>query len=226
MTTTHHLTGQLTAPDYALPAWAQDHLTLALWDRDAGPEQPLVSGPASGPHGAFDLPLSDAAAQQMALGGLREGPQQVVSVGWGADRDPGLVELPWRADGRLGWDGCVTLLGYVEQLHLLEWDELPLAVLEVVGHVAPFTYRRLPPLPLPATGDRHSLHTDRHLHDTPEHACYLLADADSPLAALAQDALVSSLQVVALASLGEQAAGWHELVSLPLVLDSLTLIGP
>ncbi len=226
MTTPHHLTGQLTMPDYALPRWAQDRLALALWDRDTGPEPPLSSGPVSGPHGAFDLPLPAAAAQQMALGGLREGPQQLITVGWGAERDPALAELPWRADGALGWDGRVTLIGYVEQLHLLEWGALPLAVLEVVGHVAPFTYRRLPALPLPPTGDRHGLHTDRHLHDAPEHVYYLLADADSPLAALAQDALVSSLQIVALAGLGEQEAYWHELVSLPLVLDSLTLIGP
>ena len=220
------LTGHLTPPDNPLPAWAQDHLSLTLWDRDAGPEAPLVSGPLTGPHGAFDLPLDEGAAQQMALGGLREGPQQLVSIGWGEACDPVLAVLPWRTGGQLGWQGELTLIGYVEQLHLIEWGGLPLLVLELVGHAAPYTYQRLPPLPLPSTGDRHGLHTDRHLHDTPEGVYYALADAESPLAALAQDALVSSLQVVAELSLGEQEAGWHELVNLPLVLDSLTLVGP
>lgn len=227
MSSPNQLTGQVCAPGYSLPTWAQDHLTLTLWDRDAGPDRAIVGGPVTGPDGRFTLPLPDEAALQMAMVGHGEGPQHIVSVGWGADSNPALAELPWQDDGQLGWDGTVRLTGFVEQLHLLEWGGMPLSVLEVVGHTLPHTYRRLPPLPLPPLGDRHGLNTTiRHLEDSPEQVWYALADPDSPLAALTQDALVSSLRVVAYCSLGEYDAYWHDLVNVPLVLDSLTLIGP
>ena len=127
---------------------------------------------------------------------------------------------------QLDWQGEVALRGYVEQLHILEVGGLPLAILELVGQSLPHTYDRLPPLPQPALDDRHGLHTDRHLDDSPEHVYYLLADAESPLAAVAQDALVSSLRVTCFASLGEDAGGWDELINLPLILDSITLLAP
>lgn len=222
----NQLTGQIAAPDYHLPAWAHDRLTMSLWDRDEGPDHPILSGPVTGPAGQFALPLPDEAALQLAMVGHSEGPQHIVTVGWNAALDPVLAELPWQEDGQLGWDGGVSLRGFVEQLHLIEWGGLPLTVLEIVGHALPHTYQCLPALPLPALGDRHGLHTLRHLEDSPEQVFYALADPDSPLAALAQDALVSSLRLVAHCSLGEQDAYWHELVNVPLVLDSLTLIGP
>ncbi|GAB4574428.1 MAG: hypothetical protein Kow0077_20960 [Anaerolineae bacterium] len=220
------LRGQLMAAGGALPEWAQAHLYIALRDRDDAPENPMTTGPVSGPQGTFALPLDPEAAIKLALPSHRDGPHHLATLGWDTALNPALAELPWQASGILNWDGAVTLTGYVEQLHLLEWGGLPLAVLELAGWLVPHTYRRLPPLPLPVPGDRHHLHADRHLHDSPEQAYYLLADADSPLTALAQDALVSNLRVVAFCSLGEQAAGWHELVNIPLVLDSLTLIGP
>lgn len=224
------LTGHLTAPDQPLPAWAIERLHLALWDRDSGPETPLAAAPTSGPRGKFTLDLSDEAALRLALGGHREGPQQAVSIGWGAALDPVLAVLPWPPDAAqraaLDWTGQVSLIGYVEQLHLQEFGGLALVVLELVGRPTPLTYDRLPALPLPPLGDRHGLHVDRHLEDSLEHVYYLLAEAETPLAALAQDALVSSLQVAAVASLGEQEGGWHEVVNLPLILDALTLIAP
>ena len=99
-------------------------------------------------------------------------------------------------------------------------------MLEVVGRAVPYTYQRLPDLPRPALGDRHGLHEDRHLEDTDEQVYYILADAESPLAAVAQDALVSGLRVVCTTSLGEHEAGWHEFVNIPLVLEQITLIAP
>ncbi|NPV65733.1 MAG: hypothetical protein HPY64_01155 [Anaerolineae bacterium] len=207
----------LTTPSYTLPAWAVNQLSLIVWNRDAGPQTPLLRATPQGPTGRCDLNVPANSGDSARL---------VATVGWGASLEPVLVHLPWKWGGRLDWDGTTTLIGYVEQLHLQEWAGLPLLVLELVGHVAPVTYRRLPPLPVPALGDRHGLHTDRPLEDSPEQIYYLLAEAESPLATLAQDALVSSLRVVAVTSLGAQKAGWHNLVNLPLVLDGLTLIGP
>ena len=50
--------------------------------------------------------------------------------------------------------------------------------------------------------------------------------AESNLAALAQDALVSGLAVDAYTALANDANGWHEIVGLPLLLDTLTLLAP
>ncbi len=207
----------LTVPAYTLPAWAVDHLGLIIWSRDTGPQAPLLRAAPQGPAGRYTLDLPAATSDPVRL---------VTTIGWGAALEPVLAHLPWSGGDPPGWDGTVTLIGYLEQLHLQEWSGLPLVVLELVGQAAPITYRRLPPLPIPALGDRHGLHTDRPLEESAEQVYYLLAEAESPLAALAQDALVSSLRVVAVASLGVEEAGWHALVNLPLVLDALTLIGP
>lgn len=207
----------LTSFSYNLPPWAVNRLGLIIWNRDSGPQSPLLRVAPLGPTGRCD---------QNVPAGPSDADRLVVTIGWGASLEPVLAHLPWKWGGRLDWNGTTTLIGYVEQLHLQEWAGLSLLVLELVGHVAPITYRRLPPLPAPAVGDRHGLHTDRPLEDSPEQVYYLLAEAESPLATLAQDALVSSLRVVATASLGPGGGGWHELVNLPLTLDGLTLIGP
>ncbi len=213
------LTGRLTPPGISLPGWAQDHLALRLWDRREGPEKSLKTVPLTGSGGSFRLETPAIPEAHRAI-----------SIGWGEALDPLLAHLPWPTGSAspvlLNWDGAVTVIGYVEQLHLQEVGGLPLVILEVAGRAAPITYRRLPPLPLPALGDRHSLHTDHSQGDLPEQVYYLLADAESPLAAFAQDAAVSSLRIACVASLGEQEAGWHEIVNVPLILDALTLIGP
>ncbi len=224
------LTGRLTAPDYRLPTWATDRLHLVLWDRDSGPEAPLAHAPARGPHGEFRFALTPDAALTMALTGPRQGPRQVVSVGWGDSLDPILAELSWPTDygpaTALGWRGEVSLIGYVEQLHAQEMGELGLAVLELAAHVTPITYRRLPPLPLPGLGDRHGLHVDRPLEDRPEQVYYALAEVESPLVTLAQDALISNLKVVCVASLGEDEGRWDEVVNVPLLVEGISLLAP
>jgi|GEM_PF-3935178 len=225
------IAGDLTAPDFHLPTWAQDRLWIALWDRDRGPEHVLASAAATGPRGAFRLDLDADAQAALCLTGYRPAPQHVVSVGWGQSRDPVLANLPWPADWAarkrldLGWDGQVTLIGHVEQIHYQEAGGLLLAVLELSGYAAPVTYCRLPPLP--ASGkDRHGLDADRRLDDAPEQVAYVLLDAESPLATVALDALVSSLRVVCIAGLGPQEGDWHAVVTLPLLLEALTIVGP
>jgi hypothetical protein len=232
MSGTRTLTGRIVAPDYRIPSWAQTMLHIAVWDRDVGAEEAILQASLSGPEGSFSIELSGEAALQLAMIGHRAGPQHIVSIGWGESLDPVMVNLPWPGNWSEtdslspGWDGTLTVIGYVEQLHIEEFGGIPLAILEVAGRATPITYQRLPSLPVPVVGDRHGLDTDRALEDTGEQVYYLLADAETPLAALAQDALVSSLRIVATASLGPQEGHWHELVNLPLMLDKITLIGP
>ena len=215
------ITGRLTAPGFSLPEWARGHLYGSRRERDRVPAGTLLSFAVTGADGAFQIPANDVRSDTAAL----------AAVGWGEALNPVLANffLPedWAARDSLdlGWDGRVTAIGFVEQMHWQQVGELPLAVLELVGYAVPPTYRRLPSLPLPPIGDRHGLHAD-HPDNITEQVYYLLADAESPLATAAQDALVSSLRVVCTASLGTQEARWHEIVNLPLVLDALTLIGP
>lgn len=230
-TPAYAIAGDLTAPDFRLPAWAQDRLWIALWDRDQGPERALACAAATGPRGAFCLNLDADAQAMLSLTGYRPAPQHVVSVGWGEARDPLLVNLPWPADWAarkrldLNWDGQVTLIGHVEQIHYQETGGLLLAALELSGYAAPITYRRLPPLPA-AGADRHGLDADRRLDDAPEQVAYVLLDAESPLATVALDALVSSLRVVCVAGLGPQEGAWHAIVTPPLLLEALSIVGP
>jgi hypothetical protein len=226
------LAGTLVPADLPVPPWARDHLWIALWDRDQGPDQVIARTQVTGPEGAFRFALGAGQLTDLALTGHRPGPHHLVSLGWGEALAPLLTCLPWPEDWAererldLCWDHRAAQIGFVEQMHCLEVGTLPVAVLELAGYPLPFTYRRLPPLPLPASGDRHGLHTDRRLDDAEEQITYFLVGAESPLASIAQDALVSQLRVVAVGSLGRQSASWHDLVNLPLVLEELTLIAP
>jgi hypothetical protein len=192
--------GQLTRT-FQIPVYAQDMLFIVTNSGSAQTE---------GEQGDFDLEFPvDGGAQ------LR----------WAAPNGPILAS--WdivKAWSTLNWDGHVKIGGFIERLHAHELGGLEVVVFELVGGPFPGDHVSLPSLEDMRKGifarpsDTEPLVQDQSYP--------LIVLAESNLAALAQDALVSGLGVDAYASLASAAGGWHEIVGLPLLLDSLTLLAP
>jgi hypothetical protein len=125
---------------------------------------------------------------------------------------------------QLDWDGWVRLGGFIERTHILEHDGLPLMIIELSGGAYPPTYRRW--------ASREDLiagpfsHEEENIHDPSRdgHWYSLLLPLESPLVDFVHHALVNGNAIDCLAEFSQTEMGWHELVGLPLIVDSLTLL--
>jgi hypothetical protein len=192
--------GQLSA-DFRIPAYAQDMLYVVTAN---------ISAQTRGKNGLFSLGAA---------------PDGSLWLAWGAPNGPMLAiweDVP--ASLKLKWDGRVRIGGFVERLHALEVGGLEVIVIEVVGGPFAADYVGLPSLDDMRRGvfarppDAESLGRDQ--------AYPFIILAESNMAALAQDALVSGLGVDAYGALANDEGRWHEVVGLPLLLDRLTLLAP
>lgn len=209
------LTGQLTGK-WSIPPYARDMLWLETMDT-------IVQ--TQGEHGTFALPA----------------PAELLTLRWGSDAEQNavttelsggsaLARLRWHADS-LDWDGRVRVGGYIDAMHITPIEGLDedraLVVLTVGGvpllpnvHPYPDAAARRN-VPYPAPGFREGM-----AEDVSETVTTWLALDDSPILALAQDALVSKLRVYLFGRLADERAGWHKRFALPLLLESMTLFAP
>ena len=197
------LDGQLTGK-YRIPAYAQAMMCLVP---EGGQGRQ-----AQGLHGRFSLDADRTSSGPLRLAwGNAVGP--ILAV-W--DHPPG--------DLNLDWDGRVRVGGFIERLHAREVGGLEIVIAEVLGGPLPAEQVGLPSLDdmrdgvYARTSDAEPLTRDQ--------VYPFVSLADSNLAALAQDALVSGLAVDAYGSLAGDENRWHEVVGLPLLLDMLTLHAP
>lgn len=127
-------------------------------------------------------------------------------------------------NNRLTWDGIVRLGGFVDRSHILEFHGLGLMVIELMGSIyAPADFPTLPSVKDLQAG---VYKREDAQYPEPEHWYSLLIDLDSPFADFLHHALVNGNAVDCTASLGKDDGGWHELVGLPLIVESLTLLSP
>jgi hypothetical protein len=186
--------------DYTIPAYAQDMLYVVSGDNTAQ---------SRGKYGKFTLD---------------QAPDRSLGLTWGAGGPTLVVWTRAPESSTLRWDGRVKVGGFIERFHGLEIGGLEVVVAEVVGGPFPIDHVGLPSLDDVQHGifarpsDVEPLGRDQ--------AYPFVILAESNLAALAQDALVSGLAVDAYGSLAGEAGRWHEVVGLPLLLDSLTILAP
>jgi hypothetical protein len=191
--------GQLTKT-FSIPGYAQDMLYIVT---DSGSAQ------TQGKSGKFSLDAK---------------PEGSVRLHWGTTSGPILICWENPADLQLGWDGHIKVGGFIERLHAHEVGGLELIIVEVVGGAFPNGHRGLASLEDMRQGifarpaDTEPIGTGQ--------AYPFVVLAESNLAALAQDALVSGLGVDVYGSLASEASRWHDVVGLPLLLDTLTLLAP
>ncbi len=191
--------GKLTGK-YRIPPYAQDMLFIVTDDHIE---------PLRGNQGNLD---------DFSIKGLTR-------LNWGTPNGPTLVFWENGVSSRdLHWEGRVKIGGFVERLHALEIGGLEVVIIEVGGGPLATDHIGLPSLADMQRGifarpsDVEPLDNDR--------AYPFIILAESNLAALAQDALVSGIAVDVDGTLAEEAGKWHEIVGLPLLLESLTLLAP
>lgn len=202
------VTGQLAANSavWTIPAYAQKMLWLT------GADAPVQT---SGPQGTFELTVSDVG-------------DGVIDLAWGVAHGPLLARWPVTlADAPITfeWRGTVGIGGFIERLHAFETRSLELVVAEIVGALLPPRYPRLPTLEQMRRGvfQRDDISQSP---DVPEFTYPVIALADSISADFLHHAMVSELAVDCLAVLGAQDGRWHDIVGLPLLVESLSLLSP
>jgi hypothetical protein len=184
---------------WRVPAYAQSMLWVQSGEQAA---------PAAGPLGKFSLDELN--------GDLR--------LTWGVAGGPSLAV--WSAPAsRLDWQGEVAVSGFVERLHVLEQHGLELVIAEIEGDRLPAGYSALPTLEQMRCAP-FSRRDAPEMSAAREHTYTLIMLADSVHAEYIHHAMVSELAVDCFASLGPQDGHWHEIVGLPLLVESLSLLAP
>lgn len=191
--------GQLSA-DWSIPAYAQEKLWLA---GEAG------SAKCEGAAGLFELPA----------------PETIVSLRWGSDEGAVLRQFRWQPDS-LGWQGEFRLGGMVEAIHMMP---LPGADFPLV--VALFSAQPLMPhvTPFPDLTKTYYDPPDWYegIDDDAEPALVtLIAPEESSLASVAQDAMMNKMPLHVYGHLASEEQGFHPLLALPLLWESVTLFAP
>ena len=202
------LAGTLVADDapWRIPRYARDMLWVQQGERAVQ---------AQGERGAFTLPAP-------------ANPREPIALVWGAPGGPPLVM--WSppetsAPPVLGWEGEARIGGFIERIHVQESRDLELVIAEIDGAPLLPNYRSLPGVDMMRERPfRRGPEPD--LATSTRHTYFVLTVADSLLSEYLHHAMVSELSVNCFAALGPQAGGWHEIVGMPLLLESLALLAP
>lgn len=196
------LAGQLTS-DWLIPDYAQNRLWL---DSDTGSAQ------CEGEHGLFEL----------------DAPAQILTLRWNGDEGIPLTQLDWKIDN-LGWDGSIRVGGLVEAIHLREIKgvDFPMAIVSFSGQplrpqTKPYLDARQRDLKQIAIPD----YLEGVDDDLEPMILPLITFADSPLVAIAQDALVQKHPLHVYGTLDNSEAGWEDYFALPIIWESVTVFAP
>jgi hypothetical protein len=182
---------------WKIPTYAQPHLKITT---DTGDQFPVT-----GEHGEFTV----------------EHTPTTVTVCWGGAP---LTQLVWKS-GALDWDGTVRVGGFVTAIHMTELPaiDMPLAIITMEAYplkpsVVPFLSPQernsqpyTPPDCLEGIDD-----------ETEEGVTTWIAEIESPLTGVLQDAMSQGHRVYAFGQLASEAQGWHQFFALPILLESVT----
>lgn len=183
---------------WKIPPYAQPHLKITT---DAGIEFPVI-----GENGEFTV----------------DDTPRIVTVGWG---DAPLTQLRWASES-LDWDGTVRVGGFVTAIHMTELQaiDVPLAIItmeayplkpSVVPFLSPNERNTQPYAPsdcLVGIDD-----------ETQEGVTTWIAEIDSPLTGVMQDAMNQGHRLYAFGQLATEEHGWHQFFALPILLESVTM---
>lgn len=202
------LAGALVADDspWQIPRYARD----MLWVQQG--EQAVQ---VQGERGVFTLPAP-------------ADPRESIAVVWGAPGGPQLAMWSFPETSAplvLGWEGEARIGGFVERIHVRESRDLELVIAEIDGGPLVPDYRTLPGLD-EMRGEPFRRGPEPDLATSTRHTYFVLTLADSLLSEYLYHAMVSELAANCFAALGPQAGGWHEIVGMPLLLESLALLAP
>lgn len=127
----------------------------------------------------------------------------------------------WEGE-RTPWDGRIRIGGFVERIHGLDLAGVELVVVEIVGGAFPPSYRALATLDEMREG---YFGRAEDYEPLGEHMAYpFVMEPDSQFAGFAQDAMIAGLAVDATGRLADDDQGLEQVVGLPLIMQTLTLL--
>jgi len=144
-----------------------------------------------------------------------------ITVCWGTAP---LTQLEYTSES-LDWDGTIRLGGFVTAIHMTELQaiDMALAIITMEAHplkptVKPYlssnqraNHPYTPPDGLDGIDD-----------ETPEGVTTWIAEIDSPLTGVMQDAMNQGHRIHAYGQLAPEEHGWHQFFALPILLESVT----
>ncbi len=185
------------SPNWQIPSYAQAMLFAHVDSHSAQ---------LQGEQGDVDLPETET-----------------LTLTWG-QQGGALTQL----SGELDWSGEVRVGGFVMSVHLAEFEglDLPIALLTVEGHPLKPTTSPYPT----AEQRRQTPYVSPHFLDGidenfPEGITTWLVDSESLFLQVAQDSLSNQNRLHFYGQLATEAQGWHRLMALPILLESLTVFG-
>lgn len=117
------------------------------------------------------------------------------------------------------WNGHVRVGGHVECLHVLSFDEADLLIVEIRGSLLPMNNPRLPSL-----ADLKQAPFERNVFTDFEEGWYaFITETDSPFADFLHHSLVNGQSLDCYGVLADEASGFHQIVGMPMLLESVTL---
>lgn len=182
---------------WEIPTYAQPHLNII-------------------PHSGNPSAISGKQGEFM----LEEIPT-IVTVNWG---NAPLTQLSWKSNS-LDWDGTVRVGGFVTAIHMTELKaiEMPIAIITLEAH--PLKPSVMPFLS-PSQRANHPYPPSNSLDgiddDIPEGVTTWIAEIESPLTGLMQDAMNQGHRIYAFGQLASEEHGWHQFFALPILLESVT----
>ena len=191
------ITNSLCHQDWQLPIYAQPYITV-----NTSAQQQL---PVDGEQGTFDI----------------ENAPDSVTVSWGTAP---LTQLAWQ-DQSLNWDGSVRLGGFVTAIHFRNMANLDMELAIMTVEAYPLKPDVKPYL---SAKDRAQVpyqpadFLDGIDDGLPEGVTTWLADIESPLVGLMQDAMNQGHRVYAFGQLASEEQGWHHVFALPILLEAVT----
>ncbi|MDZ4770174.1 MAG: hypothetical protein SGJ24_13675 [Chloroflexota bacterium] len=152
-------------------------------------------------------------------------PADMLTLRWGGADGAVLARLPWRVDS-LDWDGTIRLGGFFDTIHMAASGEIEGGIM--VMHLAAYPLKPTSaPYPVARGGALMSPNFYDGIDDSVgETFTTWIATDDSPALTLAQDALVTKLQVWCFGRLTADKARWHERFALPIWLNEMTVFAP
>jgi hypothetical protein len=183
--------------DWALPSYAQPHITV-----NTQQQQQLHVNDAQG-----NITLNHT--------------PDVITVAW--HRAP-LTQLQWGTTPHY-WDGSVRLGGFVTAIHFthIAEFEVDLAIMTVEAYPLKPTTQPYQSAANRAQAPYAPTDCLDGIDDTqPEGVTTWIADIDSPLVGLMQDAMNQAHRIYVFGQLADEEQGWHHLFALPILLESVT----
>lgn len=193
--------GQLAASGWEIPEYLRNMLYL---------ESDGSAAKVQGETGLFEL----------------SEPAQRLILRWGGATGPALNELRWQPDS-LDWEGDVRLGGKIESIHVTETGEdFPLCIVTLNGvplkaGYKPFSLARLVKHP-PMSHNQNSVEMFALTKVEPTISTWLVM-FDNPMAEVVNQALLHNRHIHLFGTFAPEVLGWHNLITMPILLESATL---